>query len=380
MKILLTGIDGYTGWPLALAISKKFKNSEIVGVDSLMRRKWVKESNSISAIPIQSMQRRIYTAKKNNFNNIKFIKGDLTNINFVNKLIKSYQFNVIIHTASQPSAPYATSNIVRAGFTQKNNIISTLNLIWALEKFKKKPVKFIYTSTTGVYGQPNFKIPEGFIKAKNENKVDVIPFSHLGGSWYHVTKSNDLNNLYLASKLWDMKIIDLRTSIVYGTDTNETKIHPDFNTRFDFDYNFGVVINRFCAMSVINHDITIYGKGLLKRPFISLQDYVNSVVNSITYNQVNKFEVFNQTTELLGIKYLGETISKKASKIGLKSKAKQIKNPRKEKESHNMKMENKKFLKLLRGKPKIFKDECEIILTKLYKYKKNIHKYKKSLI
>ena len=133
-------------------------------------------------------------------------------------------------------------------------------------------------------------------------------------------------------------------------------------------------------MSVINHDITIYGKGLLKRPFISLQDYVNSVVNSITYNQVNKFEVFNQTTELLGIKYLGETISKKASKIGLKSKAKQIKNPRKEKESHNMKMENKKFLKLLRGKPKIFKDECEIILTKLYKYKKNIHKYKKSLI
>jgi nucleoside-diphosphate-sugar epimerase len=380
MKILLSGIDGYTGWPLALAISRKFKNSEIIGVDNLMRRKWVKESNSESAIPIKTMERRIITAKKNGFKNIKFIKGDLTNLKFVENLIKSHKFDVVIHVASQPSAPYATSSIVNAAFTQKNNIISTLNLIWTLEKYKKKPVKFIYTSTTGVYGQPNFKIPEGFINVRHENKTDKIPYSHLGGSWYHITKSNDLNNLFLASKLWGMKIIDLRTSIIYGVDTADTKLHPDLNTRFDFDYNFGVVINRFCAMSVINHDITIYGKGLLKRPFISLQDFINSVVNSINYKQKEPFEVFNQTTELLGIKYLGQTIANKASIIGSSSKIKQIKNPRKEKETHNMQMENKKFLKLLKTKPITFANECQNILLKLNKYKKNIIKFKKSLV
>ena len=103
----------------------------------------------------------------------------------------------------------------------------------------------------------------------------------------------------------------MRTSIVYGTETKETKIHPELNTRFDFDFNFGVVLNRFCAMSVINHDITVYGKGLLKRPFISLQDFVKSMINLLNYKQKKSFEVFNQTTEMLGIKYIGKTVKQK---------------------------------------------------------------------
>ena len=118
-------------------------------------------------------------------------------------------------------------------------------------------------------------------------------------------KSNDLNNLHLANRIWGLNIIDIRTAIVYGTQTEETKLHPNLNTRFDFDYNFGVVLNRFCAMCLINHDITIYGKGILKRPFISLKDFVRSMVNLVKYKQKKSFEVFNQTTELLGIKYIG---------------------------------------------------------------------------
>ena len=93
MKILLTGIDGYTGWPLALAISKKFKKSSIVGVDNLMRRRWVSKSNSISAIPIKTMKKRISTAKRYGFSNIKFIKGDLTNLKFTNNLVKKYKID-----------------------------------------------------------------------------------------------------------------------------------------------------------------------------------------------------------------------------------------------------------------------------------------------
>ena len=308
MKILITGVDGYTGWPLALAISKRFKNSKIIGVDNLQRRRWVSNVNSASAVPIKSIKQRLITAKKFGFKNISFIKGDLTNSKFTENLFKKNKFNVVIHLAAQPSAPYAGANLKNSKYTQINNSISTLNIIWAIKKFGKN-IKFINTSTTGVYGQPNFKIPEGFIKAKNYNNSDIIPLSHLGGSWYHITKSNDLNNLYLANKLWNLKVIDLRTSIVYGTETEDTRLHSDLSTRFDFDYNFGVVINRFCAMAAINHDLTVYGKGILKRPFISLVDFVQSIVNLINYNQKKSFEVFNQTTELLGIKYIGKIIN-----------------------------------------------------------------------
>tara|TARA_A100001011_G_scaffold400869_1_gene520265 strand:- start:5719 stop:6861 length:1143 start_codon:yes stop_codon:yes gene_type:complete len=380
MKILLTGIDGYLGWPLALAISKKFRKAKIIGVDNLSRRKWVRESKATSAIPIKSINQRLKRAKKLGFKNIFFVKGDLTNSIFTKNLFKKNKFDVVLHLAAQPSAPYANSSLSKANFTLLNNNISLLNILWSVKKYGKKKIKFINTSTTGVYGQPNFEIPEGFVKATNKKLSDIIPFTNLGGSWYHITKSNDLNNLHLANRIWGLKIIDMRTSIVYGTQTKETKAHPELNTRFDFDFNFGVVLNRFCAMSVINHDITVYGKGLLKRPFISLQDFVKSMINLLNYKQKKSFEVFNQTTEMLGIKYIGSTISKHANKIGLKSKVKLIKNPRKENESHKMRMDNKRFLKLLKSKPISFYDESKTIIRSLRSNAKTIKKFKNSLI
>ena len=379
MKILLTGIDGYCGWPLALSISRKYKKSKIIGVDNLSRRRWVKQSMSNSAITIKSIKNRIKTAKKFGLKNIKFVKGDISKAQFTENLFKKYKFDAVIHCASQPSAPFANASLDKATFTLKNNNISLINILWSAKKYGKKNIKLINTSTTGVYGQPNFKIPEGFVKITKEGR-DTLPFTNLGGSWYHITKSHDLNNLHLANRLWGTKIIDVRTAIVYGISTNETDLHPDLNTRFDFDFNFGVVINRFCAMSAIDHDLTVYGKGLQKRPFISLTDFVKSITNLIKYKQKNSFEVFNQTTELLSIKFLAETIGKNARKFGARSQVKFIKNPRIEKEKHNMKMENKNFLKILGSKPNSFKEESKLIIKTLIKNKNKLINYKKSLI
>ena len=379
MKILITGIDGYCGWPLALSISKKYKKSRIIGVDNLSRRRWVKQSMSNSAITIKSIKNRIKTAKKFGLKNIQFVKGDISKAQFTENLFKKYKFDTVIHCASQPSAPFANASLDKATFTLKNNNISLINILWSIKKYGKKNIKLINTSTTGVYGQPNFKIPEGFVKITKEG-TDTLPFTNLGGSWYHITKSNDLNNLHLANRLWGTKIIDVRTAIVYGISTNETDLHPDLNTRFDFDFNFGVVINRFCAMSAIDHDLTVYGKGLQKRPFISLSDFVKSITNLIKYKQKNSFEVFNQTTELLSIKFLAETIGKNARKFGARSQVKFIKNPRIEKEKHNMKMENKNFLKILGSKPNSFKEESKLIIKTLIKNKNKLINYKKSLI
>lgn len=380
-KILITGFDGYTGWPVTLAISKRYKKSKILGIDNLKRRAWVKNVNSCSANQISSIQNRIKVAKKYGYKNIRFIKGDLTNLIFVKNVINKFKPDIIIHLASQPSAPYANLNSKNCNFTHYNNNISTLNLLWSIKETNRiELTKFIVTTTTGVYGQPKFEIPEGFIKAINKNKKDTISFANQGGSWYHITKSNDINNLWLANKLWKLNIIDLRTSIVYGMDTEDTKKNKILSTRFDFDYFFGVVINRFCAMSVINHDLSIYGKGLLKRPFISLKDFVHSIVNLIEYKSKKSFEVFNQTTELLSIKHLAAEISKQSNKIGCKSNLNFIKNPRVEKEEHQMKMENEKFLKLLKKKPDYFKNEILDILKSLKRYKRTIMKNKKSFL
>ena len=135
MKILLTGIDGYCGWPLALSISKKYKKSKIIGVDNLSRRRWVNQSMSNSAIAIKSIKNRITTAKKFGFTNIQFVKGDISNAQFTENLFKKYKFDVVIHCAAQPSAPFANASLSKATFTLKNNNISLLNILWSIKNF-----------------------------------------------------------------------------------------------------------------------------------------------------------------------------------------------------------------------------------------------------
>jgi len=348
MNILLTGIDGYVGWPTALKLSKELPEARIIGVDNYGRRKWVEESGSISAIPIYTMEERILAAKEYGFTNISFIEGDLTSSFFVNKLFDVYKFEIILHIAAQPSAPYAQINGEHANFTQFNNNQSTRNLLWAIkERRMEKDCHFIETTTTGVYGAPEFEIPEGFVMAENKGRKDVVPFPGMAGSWYHMSKSNDVNNLYLANMQWNLSITDLRTSIVYGTETEETKLNPKLATRFDFDFYFGVVINRFCAMVLTDYPITVYGKGEQRKPQISLEDCVQSNVNAVKLEAANTFEVYNQTTELISIVDVAKSIVEGANKLGVAAEMKHIPNPRVEKEEHQMTIDTTNFSKLL---------------------------------
>ena len=133
-------------------------------------------------------------------------------------------------------------------------------------------------------------------------------------------------------------------------------------------------------MSAINHDLTVYGRGEQKRPFISLVDFVKSITNLINYKQKKTFEVFNQTTELLSIKYLAKTIESNSKKLGSKAKVKFIQNPRVEKEMHNMKMENMNFVRILNSNPSTFKKESKTIIKALIKNKSKILRYKNSLL
>ena len=179
----------------------------------------------------------------------------------------------------------------------------------------------------------------------------------MAGSWYHMSKCNDVNNLFLSNRVFKTQYHDFRTAIVIGLnyDAYDASDKLNYNTRFDYDYYFGVVVNRFISMALKKQDLTIYGKGLQKKPFISLNDCVKSLVNFINLKNAKKFEVYNQYTHMVSIKEISKLILK--SKLVSKNvKFKNIKNPRIENETHKMRMENKNFTKILKSKAEPLRD------------------------
>ena len=202
----------------------------------------------------------------------------------------------------------------------------------------------------------------------------------MGQSWYHITKSNDANLLWLANRQWSLSILDFRTAITYGTSTKETREHPELNTRFDFDYWFGVVVNRFCAMAVSNYPLTIYGKGNQKKPMVSLDDAVDSLSKTVYLKPDNKFKVVNQISGTLSIKDISEIIEKKFKKEKRKLKIIHIKNPRVEKEDHKMSINSEKFKKILGRKPNNLSKGIYDILSDIHDHKKTILKFKNKLL
>ena len=376
MNIILTGIDGYLGWPTSLKLSKAFPEARIVGIDHFGRRKWVEECGSVSALPVAEMQERISVARERGFSNIDFIEGDLTDSDFVYQILRVFTPEVIVHVAAQPSAPYSQINGERANYTQFNNNQATRNLLWGLKETGLLDTHFIETTTTGVYGAPNFRIPEGFIEVRVGDKNDVILYPGMAGSWYHMSKSTDINNLYLANKQWNLAITDLRTAIIYGTGTKETSLDPVLSTRFDFDFFFGVVGHRFCAMALTDYFLPVYGKGEQGKPFIALEDAANSIVAAVKSRPDGKFNVYNQCTDCVSIVDLANVIKDAAIDIGMKAEVKHIPNPREEKETHRMEIDNQGFLGLM-GQPEYRVDATiKSILQSLMPYREIIETYK----
>ena len=325
MKIFVMGADGYLGFPLCYELSKT--EHTVIGVDNDSRNKWVFNCGGL-----QDYSSSILDKCKN----IHIIKGDLTDRSLVNELLKIHKPDCIIHLASQPSMPYSDLNGERALFTQINNISMCVNLLWGIKENGLKS-KVIITTTTGIVGQCLSSIPEaGTING--------------AGSWYHVSRGFDSSNCSLASRQWGQDVLELRTSIVYGLQTDLMKKHG-VTSRFDTDFYFGTALNRFIKQAIRGEEITIYGKGEQMKPFISLEDCVHSLINAIDY-PVSGHEIMNQVTNNVSIKELAEMIF-----VATGAKITHIDNPRKEKEDFKMKFQNDKFLKLLGREPKNMAEE-----------------------
>ncbi len=372
MTILVTGADGYIGWPVLLRLAEMFPDERIVGVDNFARRRWVEEIGSVSAIPILPPEKRIEKARER-WGNISFVEGDLTLKEFVDMLVRVYEPDTIVHLAAQPSAPYSQISWEKAVYTQYNNNVSTLNIIWSLKENNLLDAHLIVATTTGVYGAPEYPIPEGFYQVEYKGGKDVVPHPHMAGSFYHMSKCNDINNLWLAHRQWGLNVSDMRTAIVTGATTEEAK--GELATRFDFDFYFGVVSHRFCAQTLIGYPITVYGKGLQGKPFVTLEDCVKSFVECVRKGGEG-YKIYNQTLGAVKIVELAEMIREAAAEeIGLEVEVKHVPNPRVEKEEHEMVIENDNFRKLV-GKPTDLKDAIADIFREIERRKAIIEAHK----
>ncbi len=375
MSIIVTGGDGYIGWPTGLRIASR-TDERVVLVDDFSRRGWVQSVGATSAAPISDMDERLAGARAAlDGGNLSFVEGDLADRAFVDRLLTTHEPRAVVHTAAQPSAPYSQINGERANYTQHNNMQATRNLVWGLHEHDMADTHFIETTTTGVYGAPDFPIPEGGAVMEHEGRSDSVPFPAMAGSWYHLTKSHDAANLRLAHKQFGLPISDVRTAITYGTETEETQADDRLNTRFDFDYYFGVVAHRFCAQAVAGYPLTVYGKGEQRKPFVSLEDAVEGLARLALTDHTERPEdhvVYNQTTRPISIVEIANTIADVAGEFDLGVDVTHVENPREEDEEHAMEIGNDRYMELIGEQRQSFESGVRDILGTLTEHQETI--------
>ena len=189
MKIFIAGIDGYLGWPLSQYLAAR--GHEIAGNDLLLRRQWVEEVGGHSAIPISSIEERLDGFADRYAKRIDFRYGDLLDYQFLRNFLADFQPDAIVHLAEMPSAPYSMIDQSHAVFTQHNNVIGSLNLLWAIKEVCPN-AHLVKLGTMGEYGTPNIDIPEGFFEVEFRGRKDYLPFPKQAGSFYHWSKVHDL--------------------------------------------------------------------------------------------------------------------------------------------------------------------------------------------
>lgn len=332
MRILVAGGDGFCGWPTALYLSKQ--GHEVSILDSLIRREWDKELGADSLTPIASLEDRVLCWKEITGKTIGIYKGDLMDFDFLSSVIRREMPEAFVHFAEQRSAPYSMIDREHAVFTQTNNVVGTLNLIYAIKEYIPD-CHIIKLGTMGEYGQPNIDIEEGFIKISHNGREDLLPYPKQPGSMYHLSKVHDSHNLMFAAKTWGLRVTDLNQGIVYGLHTDETRLHPTLSNRLDYDAVFGTALNRFLIQAAAGHDLTVYGAGGQTRGWLNIKDTVRCIEIAANHPaDKGEFRVFNQFTEEFSVLELAKKVKEAAEAEGISAKIVHIENPRIEKEEH----------------------------------------------
>jgi UDP-sulfoquinovose synthase len=372
MKALVIGGDGYCGWATALHLSNK--GYEVGILDNLARRHWDAQLGVNTLTPIASIQERIQRWKDLTGKTIDLFIGDITNYDFLIKALRKFEPEAIVHFGEQRAAPYSMIDREHAVFTQVNNVVGTLNILYAMkEDFPDSHL--VKLGTMGEYGTPNIDIEEGFIEIEHNGRKDILPYPKQPGSFYHLSKVHDSHNIHFACKVWGLKATDLNQGVVYGVLTEETGMDEMLINRLDYDGVFGTALNRFCIQAAIDHPLTVYGSGGQTRAFLDIRDTVRCMELAIANPaEAGKFRVFNQFTELFSVGDLATMVQKAGATLGLKVEINNIPNPRVEKEEHYFNAKNTKLLDLGLNPHYLSDSLLDSLLNFAMKYKNRVDK------
>jgi UDP-sulfoquinovose synthase len=344
MNIAVFGGDGYCGWATALYLSKKGHSVAII--DNFARRQWDYELGVQTLTPIRPLSDRLKVWQELTGNAIELFVGDVTDYDFVHSTLETFEPDALVHFAEQRSAPYSMIDRKHAVFTQVNNVVGTLNLLFAIRELQPD-CHLVKLGTMGEYGTPNIDIEEGYLTIEHNGRRDIVPYPKQPGSFYHLSKVHDSHNIMFACKIWGLRATDLNQGVVYGTVTDEVSLNEGLINRFDYDEVFGTVLNRFCAQAAIEHPLTVYGKGGQIRGFLDIRDTVRCIeLACVTPAKPGECRVFNQFTEQFSVLELARMVQTAARRLDLTVDIEHLPDPRVESEEHYYKAKHSKLIDL----------------------------------
>ena len=377
MKVLVIGGDGYCGWATALYLSHQ--GYEVGILDSMVRRHWDMQLQVETLTPIAPIQQRIQRWKDLTGQKIDLYIGDITNYDFLSTTLRQFEPESIVHFGEQRSAPFSMIDREHAVMTQVNNVVGTLNILYAMKE-DFPDCHLVKLGTMGEYGTPNIDIEEGYITIEHNGRKDTLPYPKQPGSFYHLSKVHDSHNIHFACKIWGLRATDLNQGVVYGvalTGLLNDEIIKDelLINRLDYDGVFGTALNRFCIQAAIGHPLTVYGTGGQTRGFLDIRDTVRCMEIAIANPvEAGKFRVFNQFTEMFSVLDLAEMVKKAGKTMDLDVHINHLDNPRVELEQHYFNAKNTNLLEL--GlKPHYLSDSLlDSLLNFAIEYKKRVDK------
>jgi UDP-sulfoquinovose synthase len=347
MKVLVLGGDGFCGWPTVLHLSAL--GHEVKLVDNLSRRGIDIELECDSLTPIRPVGERLrawqeVSGRKVSFHNFNVAR----NYQRLLDLLNEWRPHAVVHFAEQRAAPYSMKSSYHKRYTVDNNLNATNNLLAAVVE-SGQDIHIAHLGTMGVYGYgtAGMKIPEGYLTVKLETSNGLVDKEILypanPGSIYHLTKTQDQLMFAYYNKNDKVRITDLHQGIVWGTQTNETRLDERLINRFDYDGDYGTVLNRFLMQAAIGHPLTVHGTGGQTRAFIHIRDTVKCIELALANppQKGEKVRILNQMTETHRVRELAAMVSRLT-----KAKIANLPNPRNEDDENDLHVENRCFLDL----------------------------------
>jgi UDP-sulfoquinovose synthase len=317
VKVLVLGGDGFCGWPTSLHLSDI--GHDVIVIDNLSRRAIDVELGVDSLTPITSMEERVKVWKEISGKTIGFVNLDLAKeYDRFAALLKSERPDAIVHFGEQRAAPYSMRNEVAKRYTVDNNVTGTHNVLVAIVE-SGLDIALVHLGTMGVYGygwSGSAPIPEGYLTVKVPTPDGDLEREILHpanpGSVYHLTKTLDQLLFAFYAKNDQIRVTDLHQGIVWGTQTPQTARDERLINRFDYDGDYGTVLNRFLMQAAIGHPLTVHGTGGQTRAFIHIRDTVRCIQIALENppKRGDQVKVFNQVTETYRVRDLAELISK----------------------------------------------------------------------